>query len=269
MITLSTGLLGASMMLIGEHNHIKRITDFYTIGDLLTPQVFNALAALIFIITAIAAFLALLQNTNKWLGYLLITLSLIPLIALFGQNMWIEKLGGFPAIGAGQGVIKYFATLAIGITLLRPSWLTDKLAIWFNMVPVLLVLLWIGGMKFTHLEAVGIEPLVESSPLMAWMYNIWDVQMTSNLIGVYDLIAVGLLIAGVFNRKLLVPAIVMSGAVFIVTQSFLFTFEASFSGETLLTTTGHFLIKDLWFVANLILVWIFVQKRDGNSEFQD
>ena len=260
LVALSTGLLGSSMILIGEHKHISRITDFYSVSQLLTPEVFNAIAALFFIVCAIAAFLVMMQNTNKWLSYLLITVSVIPLIALFGQNMWIEQLGGFPAIGAGQGVIKYFALLAIGITLLKPSWLNNKQLVWINLIPVLLVLIWIGGMKFTNFEAEGIKPLVETSPLMAWMYNIWDVQTVSNLIGVYDLIAVGILVAGVFYPKLLMPAIVMSGAVFVTTQTFLLSFEASLSGETLLTMTGHFLIKDLWYIANLMFVWMFIQQ---------
>ena len=34
---------------------------------------------------------------------------------------------------------------------------------------LVLVLGWIGAMKFTVYEAEGIKPLIETSPLMSWM----------------------------------------------------------------------------------------------------
>lgn len=37
---------------------------------------------------------------------------------------------------------------------------------------LVLVLGWIGAMKFTAYEAEGIKPLVETSPLMSWMYQL-------------------------------------------------------------------------------------------------
>ena len=35
---------------------------------------------------------------------------------------------------------------------------------------LVIVLLWIGGMKFTAYEAGGIKPMVSNSPLMGWAY---------------------------------------------------------------------------------------------------
>jgi uncharacterized membrane protein YkgB len=35
---------------------------------------------------------------------------------------------------------------------------------------LVIVLLWIGGMKFTSYEAAGIAPLEMHSPLMNWLY---------------------------------------------------------------------------------------------------
>ncbi len=46
-----------------------------------------------------------------------------------------------------------------------------------------LVILWIGLMKFTAYEAVGIQPLVASSPLMGWMYSILSVREFSTGLG--------------------------------------------------------------------------------------
>ncbi|WP_044835833.1 DUF417 family protein [Thalassomonas actiniarum] len=266
LVALSAALLGLSMLLMGPHKHITLATDFYSASELLPASVFNAMAALAFIASAILALLSIQTPSLKpLLGYLLVTISLVPLVSLFAETRWIASMGGFPVIGSGQGVIKYFALLSIAILFIKPQ-LPHKQAIWLNIAPVMLVLLWIGGMKFTAIEAKGIEDLVLSSPLMSWMYQLWDVQTTSNLIGVYDLVAVVLLIAAIYYHKLVLPAIVMSGMVFVVTQTFLISFDASISADTLLTSTGHFLIKDLWFIANLILFYLLLKQQSPEKK---
>src|SRR4051794_41856340 len=57
-----------------------------------------------------------------------------------------------------------------------------------------IVLLWIGGMKFTAYEAEGIKPLVANSPLMSWVYRVMSVSGFTSLLGVVE-IAIGILIA--------------------------------------------------------------------------
>ena len=59
---------------------------------------------------------------------------------------------------------------------------------------LVIVLLWIGGMKFTAYEAEGIRPLVANSPLMGWVYRVMSVGGFSSLLGVVE-VAIGLLIA--------------------------------------------------------------------------
>src|SRR5687768_15137008 len=59
---------------------------------------------------------------------------------------------------------------------------------------LVLVLLWIGGMKFTAYEAEGISGFVSNSPLMNWAYSVFSVQSFSALLGVTEL-AIALLIA--------------------------------------------------------------------------
>ena len=36
---------------------------------------------------------------------------------------------------------------------------------------LIVVLVWIGAMKFTAYEAMGIQPLVAHSPFVGWMYD--------------------------------------------------------------------------------------------------
>ncbi|WP_246058413.1 DUF417 family protein [Litorilituus lipolyticus] len=265
-IALSTSSLAVSMVLMGHHSHIALITDFYGISQHIPQYVSNLIAVIAFALAACLAFMALKQHKHREkLGYLLIIMAVIPLMSLLGHSMWIASLGGFPAIGSGQGIIKYAALLTIGILFTYPrlSLHTKK---WLSLMPVMLVLLWIGGMKFTLLEAKGIEDLVASSPFMSWMYTFWDVQTTSNIIGVYDLFVVALLIAAIYNKRLVNIAIAMSGIVFVMTQSFFFSWDAATSAETLLTTGGHFLIKDLWFIVNLIMFWQLSQHAPNTAQ---
>jgi reactive chlorine resistance protein C len=59
---------------------------------------------------------------------------------------------------------------------------------------VALVLAWIGGMKFTAYEAMGIQPLVAHSPLLSWVYDFLCVRAFSTMLGFLE-IGTALLIA--------------------------------------------------------------------------
>lgn len=266
LLSTSTGLLGLSVLLMGHHQHILLTTNFFGISELLPNRVFSSISGLSFLLAALLSILAINQvEYRKKLGVFISLLSVIALLPLFGSSMWIESLGGFPAIGSGQGVIKYFALLSIGIYLACSNLKPSKI-IWLNAFPVILVLLWIGGMKFTMLEAKGIEDLVSSSPLMSWMYELWDIQTASNLIGIYDIIAMTLVGLAIFKKKLLIPAVIMSGAIFVVTQTFFLSWPAALSTETLLSTGGHFLIKDLWFIANLLIMTTLIRSNKKDQK---
>ena len=102
--------------------------------------------------------------------------------------------------------------------------------------------------------AIGIEPLVASSPLMSWMYLLMDVQSTSNVIGIYDLLALVVLGTGLFFRTLLIPGLLMCAVVFVTTQTFLVSYPGALE-QSVLSGTGMFIIKDIWFVANLVVLY--------------
>ncbi len=52
---------------------------------------------------------------------------------------------------------------------------------------LIVVLAWIGGMKFTAYEAMGIQPLVAHSPLISWMYNFLSVRSFSAMHGYIEI----------------------------------------------------------------------------------
>ena len=113
---------------------------------------------------------------------------------------------------------------------------------------LVLVLLWIGAMKFTAYEAGAIQPLVANSPLMSWLYAIFGVQAASNLIGVAE-IAAGVLIAlRPWSAVACVVGSLMGIATFVITLTFLFStpgWEPSLGGfPGLSVAPGQFILKD-------------------------
>src|SRR6266849_867160 len=59
---------------------------------------------------------------------------------------------------------------------------------------LVVVLAWIGLMKFTEYEAEGIRPFVANSPLMSWVYGLMSVRDFSAVLGVVE-VAIAILIA--------------------------------------------------------------------------
>lgn len=114
---------------------------------------------------------------------------------------------------------------------------------------LVIVLLWIGAMKFTAYEAEGIKPLVANSPLMGWMYKVVSVRGFSAFLGVTEII-VGLLIAArpVWPLGSAVGSGLASG-MFATTLTFLVTtpgWEPSLGGFPALSAMpGQFVLKDV------------------------
>lgn len=112
-----------------------------------------------------------------------------------------------------------------------------------------LVIAWIGFMKFTTYEAIGIQPLVASSPLMGWMYNILSVRGFSAGLGAVEVTIAALIALRPWFPK---ASAIGSGAaffMFLTTLSFLFSapgWEPSLGGfPALSSSVGQFLIKDV------------------------
>jgi len=121
---------------------------------------------------------------------------------------------------------------------------------------VVVVLAWIGVMKFTAYEAGAIEGLVASSPLVSWLYNVFSLQGASNLIGSIEILTAVTLIAGAYSRRIAIVGALAAIATFAITLSFLFSapgWEASLGGFPALSVVpGQFLLKDLVLLAAAI-----------------
>ena len=185
----------------------------------------------------------------------------IPLTLMFTNPVWIESMGGFPAIGSGQGIIKYVALAGLGVFVYAEhtgdaSWRRRGLG---TLVAGLIIpLVWIGGMKFTAVEAAGIEPLLTSSPFFAWMLQVFSLQTTSNIIGSSELVTAGLLATWWYRPSWAQWGAALAGGTFVATLSFLVTLPgwSAAQGFPVLNGAGLFVIKDVGLLAAAAVVWL-------------
>ena len=114
---------------------------------------------------------------------------------------------------------------------------------------LVVVLGWIGLLKFTGYEAKGIEPLVANSPFMSWIYDVCSVTTFSTLLGILEVTTAVLLAVKPWWPRLSVVGSVLATGLFVATISFLSTTpgisEPAGGGFPALSMTGQFLIKDV------------------------
>ncbi|MDQ3686289.1 MAG: DUF417 family protein [Acidobacteriota bacterium] len=121
---------------------------------------------------------------------------------------------------------------------------------------LVIVLLWVGALKFTAYESEGIQGLVSNSPLMSWMLSVMSLRTAAALIGVIE-ITLGVLIA---TRPFapFVSAIGSIGAIimFLTTLTFVFTtpgvWQPGYGFPFPSPMPGQFLAKDLLFLGAAI-----------------
>lgn len=272
LIVYSLGLMSLSLILGSNAKAVSAITEFYHLTGIVEPKTEYFIAGALLIIVALQVAMVDTFKRSCFTMFCLFVIALIPLGTLFSETRWIASLGGFPVIGSGQGIIKYYALIPLAIYIYCEHRLTLKNHALFNFSAIAMVLFWIGGMKFTEVEAKGIESLVATSPFMSWLYDVFSLQMASNVIGVYDLIFAIILGVGIYreNIPLLRLGMVGTGAVFVMTQTFLVTADGGFSADVVIDGLGFFVIKDIWFIANLLVIYRFYQtclspKTDDSS----
>jgi uncharacterized membrane protein YkgB len=117
---------------------------------------------------------------------------------------------------------------------------------------------WIGLMKFTAYESEGIRLYVTNSPLMSWVYGLMSVRGFSAVLGAVELTVAVLIAARPFSPRASVLGSALAVGMFLTTLSFLATtpgvWEPSAGGFPALSgKPGQFLIKDLALVG--ISLW--------------
>src|SRR5499425_2156967 len=114
---------------------------------------------------------------------------------------------------------------------------------------LVVVVVWIGLMKFTAYEAEGIRLYVTNSPLLSWVYGSMSVRGFSAVLGVVE-VAIALLIAArPFSPRASALGSALAVGMFLTTLSFLATTPGVWAADAggfpaLSGFPGQFLIKD-------------------------
>ena len=117
---------------------------------------------------------------------------------------------------------------------------------------LVLVILWIGAMKFTAYEANAIKPFVANSPFLSWVYGIFSLQAFSVLLGVVEIAIAAMIALRPLSAKVSAIGSGLAAAMFLTTLSFLFStpgWEPSSGGFPALSVPGQFLLKDIVLLA--------------------
>jgi reactive chlorine resistance protein C len=110
------------------------------------------------------------------------------------------------------------------------------------------VLGWIGAMKFTAYEAMGIQPLVAHSPFISWMYDLLSTRSFSAALGCIEIVTAVPLGLRYVSPKTSAAGSLLAIGLFATTLSFLFTtpgWEPTLGFPALSAMPGQFLLKDL------------------------
>jgi reactive chlorine resistance protein C len=146
------------------------------------------------------------------------------------------------AVGRSLGIPRQTRLESLGVGLLRYS--------------LVAVLLYFGLFKFTPTEARAIQPLVEHSPFMFWIYSILEVDMVSRLVGVAELTIAGLILARPWSRRLSAAGSLAAVGLFLITLSFLLTTPGMWQlvdGFPAPSGAAGFLLKDVFLLGAAVV----------------
>lgn len=114
---------------------------------------------------------------------------------------------------------------------------------------LVLVILWIGCLKFTAYEAQGVHAHASNSPLLSWAYQLFDVRNFSRALGAVEIALAVLIATRPFSPKISAAGSLGAIAMFLTTLSFLVTtpgvWQPNYGFPSLSGSPGQFLVKDV------------------------
>jgi uncharacterized membrane protein YkgB len=125
----------------------------------------------------------------------------------------------------------------------------DKISAFVLRYSLVLVVFWIGCLKFTAYESKGVFNHASHSPLLAWAYDILNVRNFSRGLGTVEIAVALLIAAGPVWPKLSIVGSLGGIGMFLTTLSFVFTtpgvWQAGYGFPALAGFPGQFLVKDV------------------------
>jgi uncharacterized membrane protein YkgB len=149
----------------------------------------------------------------------------------------------------------------------------DKISAFVLRYGLVLVVFWIGCLKFTAYESKGVFNHASHSPVLAWAYHILDVRNFSRGLGVVEIATAVLIAAGPVWPKLSILGSLAGIGMFLTTLSFVITtpgvWQGGYGFPALSGFPGQFLVKDvallgaaIWTLADSLR---YVADRNGSA----
>jgi uncharacterized membrane protein YkgB len=113
---------------------------------------------------------------------------------------------------------------------------------------LVVVIAWIGALKYSAYEAAAIHPLIANSPLMSWFYNVLSVRALAATLATVEIIAAVLIALRYVSPRVSAVGSAMAIVLFLGTLSLLFStpgVTAAGGFPVLSVLPGQFLLKDL------------------------
>jgi reactive chlorine resistance protein C len=120
---------------------------------------------------------------------------------------------------------------------------------------LVLILVYFGAFKFTGTEAMAIQPLLQHSPLMSWLYALLSVNGASRLIGISELSVAALILSRPWSARLSALGSLAAIGMFLVTLSFLISTPGLWQwvdGFPAPSEGAAFLLKDVFLLGAAI-----------------
>jgi uncharacterized membrane protein YkgB len=132
------------------------------------------------------------------------------------------------------------------------AWVSDRnIPFLITSIGMIVMLFWAGSYKMTAPGAQGIIPLVSNSPLISWHFKLFGPYVGSDIIGLTEITAAVLIIAGYFSPKAgIIGGLIASGMFFTTSTMVITTPGAIISvpgihGMRYMSFLGLFLFKDV------------------------
>ncbi len=124
----------------------------------------------------------------------------------------------------------------------------ERIGGWLTRYALVLVIFWIGCLKFTAYEPVNVYPLVSHSPLLSWVYPIFHLLGFARVLGTVEIIIALLIAVRPISPKLSILGSVGAIGMFLTTLSFMFStpgvVQPGYAFPALAGNPGQFLLKD-------------------------
>jgi len=104
------------------------------------------------------------------------------------------------------------------------AWTSDRnIPFLITSIGMIVMLLWAGSYKMTAPGAEGIVPLVSNSPLISWHFKLFGPYIGSDLIGLTEIIAAVLMIAGYLKPEAGIIGGLIASVMFFITSTMVIT----------------------------------------------